>query len=321
MNVRKTVATVTCAALLASCSGPGNWFGLRKHSSETRIVVAAAFYPLAEIAARVGGPHVEVLDLTPAGRDAHETELTAKQMTALDSAAIALYVGGDFQPGVEKAIHATRKAVRIDAMDVEGTKILGAGSAVLAPLGQNIDTMDPHLWLDPANMIAIAKQLQTELSALMPDHAAEFAANTDGYVVELNGVGVLIDSTFRPTATSGIRCNRSNAVVSHEGLGYLLHRAGLSMTPISGLNAEQQSSEKWLQGLATMVRNNGDEYVIAEALVPGDLAHSVADRAGVKVAVVNPLEGMTAADRKAGKNYVSVMRDNIATLVKVYDCR
>ena len=68
------------------------------------ISVAASFYPIEEIVRRVGGAHVNVVELTPAGQGAHDVQLTAKQLTGLSTSSAVFYISDGFQPDVEKAV-------------------------------------------------------------------------------------------------------------------------------------------------------------------------------------------------------------------------
>src|SRR5262249_40647334 len=69
-----------------------------------RTTVLASFYPVAEAARQVGGSAVEVTDLTPPGVEPHDLELSPKQIEAIATADLVLYLGGGFQPAVEDAL-------------------------------------------------------------------------------------------------------------------------------------------------------------------------------------------------------------------------
>src|SRR5882762_5735792 len=65
--------------------------------------VVAAFYPVAYAAQRVGGNRVTVTNLTPAGAEPHDLELTPSQVDKILDAAVVFDLGHRFQPAVEKA--------------------------------------------------------------------------------------------------------------------------------------------------------------------------------------------------------------------------
>ena len=66
------------------------------------------------------------------------------------------------------------------------------------------------------------------------------------------------------------------------------------------------------------VREHKVSTVYAETLVSKDLTETIARETGAAVAVLDPIEGLT--DASAGKNYLEVMRSNLATLEKGQGC-
>src|SRR5262245_63529827 len=89
-------STLLCLAALTGCGGSGI------DSDEPTVV--ASFYPLAWVAERVAAPGTRVVDLTPAGTEPHDLELTPGDLETLQDADLVLYLGHGFQPAVEKAV-------------------------------------------------------------------------------------------------------------------------------------------------------------------------------------------------------------------------
>src|SRR5919108_1212780 len=106
-------------------------------ASQTSVV--AAFYPLAWAAQLVGGPSVEVTNLTPSGAEPHDIELTPGETARLQKADVVLYVSHGFQPGVERAIRGA-SGQRVDVLE---------GIALRSGSGDEAGEVDPHVWLDP----------------------------------------------------------------------------------------------------------------------------------------------------------------------------
>src|SRR5439155_26927692 len=65
--------------------------------------VVAAFYPLAFAAEEIGGPRLDVQNLTPAGAEPHDLEIAPKQVQEVRSADLVLLLGHGVQPQVEDA--------------------------------------------------------------------------------------------------------------------------------------------------------------------------------------------------------------------------
>src|SRR5438094_590983 len=102
-------------------------------SRPSRSNVVAAFYPLAYGAKQIGGPSVEVTNLTPAGAEPHDLELSPDDVAAVKNAGLVLLMGHGFQPQLERA-----------ARTANGTSL-----ALLDTPGIDRHGNDPHVWLDP----------------------------------------------------------------------------------------------------------------------------------------------------------------------------
>jgi zinc transport system substrate-binding protein len=60
--------------------------------------------------------------------------------------------------------------------------------------------------------------------------------------------------------------------------------------------------------------------VFTETLVAPDVAETLARETGVDTAVLDPLEGLSAARRAEGASWVRVMRENLNALALALDC-
>jgi zinc transport system substrate-binding protein len=116
-------------------------------------------------------------------------------------------------------------------------------------------------------------------------------------------------------------CDRRVIVTAHAAFGYLAARYGLTQEPIAGVSPEAEPDPKRLAQLAELVRREGVTTVFTEELVSPRVADTLAREVGVKTAVLNPLEGLTASEQSAGQSYVSVMDRNLQVLRAALGCR
>lgn len=261
------------------------------------MAVVASFYPLAEAAARVGGGGVAVTNLTPAGAEPHDLELSPDQVDRIEDARIVFYFGGGFQPAVERAV---RRA---------GGRVVDLLAGEVARQGD-----DPHVWLDPTLMKGIVERIRSAYAEEDAAGAPGYRSRADAYAQELDD----LDRAFR----EGLRdCDRRDIVTSHAAFGYLTRQYGLTQHAVAGLSPESEPEPGRLAELAARVRSLGVTTVFYESLVSPKVAQSVAREANVRTAVLNPLEGLSEEERDAGKNYVSIMRENLATLRAALSCR
>lgn len=283
----------------AACGGSGG-------EGDGRPQVVAAFYPLFEAAQRVGGDLVRARNLTPAGSEPHDIELNSRQVDQIEDAAVLVYLGRGFQPAIEKAAERATGA-KVDVLStLSDLRRAGADDRELE--------VDPHVWLDPRNQKAIVATVAGALSEADPANRATYEANALAYTRELDE----LDAAF----VAGLAtCQRRVLVTAHEAFGYLAARYGLTQEALAGLEPESEPTPQRMADLARRVRADGSTTIFYETLVSPRVAESLAREAGVATAVLDPLEGLTDADAKAGRTYISAMRENLAAIRAALGCR
>jgi zinc transport system substrate-binding protein len=282
--------------------------------------VVANFYPLAEALQRVGGDRVEVANLTPPGAEPHDIEITSDDVDEIEDADLVVYLGGGFQPGVEKVAEgrsgptvdiATK--VPLEAGDHEAIEAEEAGGEAHAEEGDEHGDVDPHFWLDPTLIRAAVDAIAAELASLSPADEAAFAANAAAYGAELTA----LDAEFTAGLTG---CARTEIVTAHAAFYYLAHRYGLEQLAITGLSPDSEPDPQRLDELADLVEREGVTTIFSETLVSAEIAETLARETGATTAVLNPLEGLTDEQLDAGETYLSVQRENLAALQSALDC-
>jgi zinc transport system substrate-binding protein len=143
--------------------------------------------------------------------------------------------------------------------------------------------------------------------------SCDAAANAEAYAGELDG----LDAAF----TEGLSdCQRTTIVTTHAAFGYLADAYGLTQEAIAGLVPESEPSAQRLAELRDLVEREGVTTIFTEDLVAPDVAETLASEAGVQVATLHTLEGLTDDQLAAGEDYRSVMRENLATLEEALGC-
>jgi zinc transport system substrate-binding protein len=261
------------------------------NGGDDRTSVVAAFYPPAYAAEQIGGEEVTVRNLTPPGAEPHDVELSAREVERIRSADVVLYLGSGFQPNFERAV---------DRADGEKVDLL-RGLELLVSL----EGVDPHVWLDPLRYAEQARRVGDALER--PEQAESFVERLQKLDAELE----------RGLA----RCARREIVTSHAAFGYLADRYRLEQIALTGLSPEAEPTARDLERIIEEVELHGATTVFFETLVSPRLAETVAREAGARTAVLNPLEGLTQDELDAGKDYFSLMRENLATLRGALGCR
>lgn len=261
------------------------------------IRVVASFYPLFEAAERTGTGRAAVTNLTPPGAEPHDVELSPDQVDELLDADVALYVGGGFQPAVEE-IAARREQHTVNVL------------AEVAPG----DTEDPHVWLDPVQMAEIVDIVATALAEADPAGATGYEQRAEDYRREIED----LHSRFEDGLAD---CELRTFVTTHAAFGHLARRYGLVERSIAGLAPESEPDPARLAELEDLIAREGVTTVFTEPLVSPRVAQTVARETGARVAVLDPLEGLTPEATEAGSSYVSLMEENLEALRDALRCR
>lgn len=291
------VALSGCSLVSASSAGGG------KH-----VRLVASFYPLQWVAQQVAGPAVRVDSLTKPGAEPHDLELSPRDVAKVSDADLVVYLKG-FQPAVDDAVskEAGGRGYDVSAvadLSLKYTPIEGGQQ-------QSERATDPHFWLDPIRLRAVAGALAVRLAKLDPGNAATYRANAE----VLKGKLTALDGDFKAGLAD---CANKDLVTSHNAFGYLGQRYGLTQVGITGLTPDAEPKPADLAAVADFVRKNQVRTIYYETLISPSVARAVATETGASTAVLDPIEGLNS--KSQGKDYLEVMRSNLASIKKGQPC-
>lgn len=298
------VAVLVTALLILS--GCGNSSG----ADGQALRIVASFYPLQWITQQVAGPSARVDSLTKPGAEPHDLELSPQDVAKASNADLVVYLKG-FQPAVDDAVG---KEADDRGYDVTAVADLNLTYTPIEDGEKHSDeagTTDPHFWLDPARLSAVADSIVARLTKIAPEEASHFRKNADTVKARLTA----LDKDF---AAGLARCANRNLVTSHNAFGYLAQRYGLTQVGISGLSPEAEPKPADLAAIATFVKKNQVRTIYYETLVSPTVARTVAAETGATTAVLDPIEGMNSESQ--GKDYLQVMRSNLANIKQGQPC-
>lgn len=282
--IPRIVLTLIVALVLAGCGGDGSaQQDPAQEDSAQQDTVVAAFYPLAYAARQIGDDSVTVRNLTPPGVEPHDLELSGGEVREIRNAELVLYLGGGFQPALEDAI-ASREGRALDLLR---------------------DGEEPHAWLDPIRFAQAVERI------------AEATGGAGSAYDEIRAL-TRLDADYRRGLAD---CRHNVLVTTHAAFGHLAERYGLTQLSLAGRSPESEPSPRELERLIGDVRASGATTVFAEPLVSDEVAETVAREAGVALATLDPLEGLSDERLDAGEDYLSVMRANLAALREALGCR
>jgi zinc transport system substrate-binding protein len=309
---RALIAIAAAPLLLAGCSGANG-------SADADHQAVAAFFPLEWVTAQVAGPEWDVTGLTAPGTEPHDLELGIAQTAELDEADLVVFEH-EFQPAVDKAVENVADATVVDAAEAVELRTVEeqhAGEAEHAEEDGHAEEdehgdgdIDPHFWQDPLLMADLGDAVADALAEVDPDGAATYRSNAKDLRTELEE----LDTEF---ADGLAGCKRDTVVVSHDAFGYL-ERYGVHFEGIAGLTPDAEPTPAVLAELEDLIAAEGITTVFSERLASPAMAESLASDAGVKTAVLDPIEGPGEGD--AASDYVALMKENLAALQQANGC-
>ncbi|WP_424766186.1 metal ABC transporter solute-binding protein, Zn/Mn family [Paenibacillus sp. sgz302251] len=312
-------------------SAAPNDSGATDAAQEQQVSVVTSFYPLYFLASEIGGEHVNAVNLVSAGVEPHDWTPKSRDLDTASNAQLFLYHGAglegwvdDFLKGMSKDSMVISKEMSVGINLIEGSGEVTDEHADENNQGHadennhghadeeahnHEEGIDPHTWVSPKSALVLAENIKNSLIEVDSANQADYENNYSALKQKLEA----LDADY--TAKLAQVTNK-NIVVSHQAFGYLARDYGLNQVPIMGLIPDAEPRAQDLLKIAKFAKENNVKYIFFEELVSDQLANTLASEADAKTMVLNPLEGLTPEQEKAGENYITLMERNLQNLVQ-----
>ena len=171
------------------------------------VVAAENFY--GDIAQQVGGPGAKVTSvLSNPDQDPHLFEASPSVAREISAARIAIYNGIDYDPWMEKLLGAARSPDR--------KTVVVAGLLGKKP-GDN-----PHIWYDPATMLALAQAVADSLASADPAHGNDYRQRLAAFQASVQPIQAKI-------ATLRTRLAGTPVTATEPVFGYMFAALGMEV--------------------------------------------------------------------------------------------
>ncbi|PID15864.1 adhesin [Sporosarcina sp. P34] len=284
-------------------------------TSSEQLLVYTTVYPLQYFTERIGGEYVDVRSIYPPGTDEHVFEPTQKDMMTLAKGDLFFYVG----LGLEGFVQKTEKTLQneevrfvpiadyIDFEELEEGHSHEHGEA--HDEHGHEDTVDPHVWISPYLSTKLAEKITQELSDELPEHAESFKKNFDVLYDELEE----LDREFKTMADAA---PNKTFFVSHAAFGYLADAYGLQQLAVSGLDSQNEPSQKELASLVKEAKEQDIQYILFEQNVSSKLAEVIKKELDAEALTLHNLSVLTEEDIQKEETYFTLMEQNLNVLKK-----
>lgn len=133
--------------------------------SGAKLNVSANFYPMYDFTSKVGGDHVNVTCLVPAGTEPHDWEPSSTDVANITKSDLLVYNGASMEHWIDNVTNAAGGSLK--TCEASKGLQLRAGEA---EEGEQTDgpVYDPHVWLAPENAKAEMANIKDALSEIDP---------------------------------------------------------------------------------------------------------------------------------------------------------
>ena len=266
-------ATLGLLLLLLSCTA-------QTPKTQARPTVVVTYSLLGSLVKDLVGDEFEVHVSLPNGLDVHEWEPSAKDIEALNKAALIVRNGLGLEGGMERALTQAQAAgvPQFVASDFIVVRTVKSGQGL--PTGdpdQAVGAQDPHLWMDPLRMKAIvqalAVALKTRFGTDLSTRAADLASRLDA-----------LDARVR-AKVDALPPEKRLLVTGHESLGYFADAYGFTLVGaiVPSLTDQAEVSAADMAGLKKTIQRTKVRVIFTELGTPPKVADALGRELGLKV--------------------------------------
>ncbi|MBC1905493.1 zinc ABC transporter solute-binding protein [Listeria booriae] len=300
---------LVAAVFLAGC---GDNSDAQKKDND-KLTVYTTVYPLQYLASQIGGTYVDAHSVYPAGSDAHSFDPTQKDMMNIADSDLFFYIGLGMEGFVDKAKQSLKN---------ENVKFVVTTDNLHLPTmsheeedheheededGHDHGDINPHVWLDPNYMITMAATVRDNLSKELPAQKETFNKNYEKVVSQLK----TLNTDYKTMADTA---KHKDFVTAHAAYGYWEKEYGLKQIPIAGISTSDEPSQKKLTTIVNTIKSEKIPYILLEQNTNSKIADVIQKETDTKTLKLHNLETLTQKDIDAKRDYMSIMKDNLAAL-------
>ncbi len=290
-----------CQMLLALLAGAGLLTAAACTDDDSagagRLRVVASTPIVADWAAQVGGAHVAVTVLIPAGADVHTYQVSTGAVRSVRDADLVVLSGAGLEAGLTATVHASAAGPVVDLAETLPLVAFGEGAAHGEAAEAAEGARDPHYWLDPHLAAGAIARLRDALITVDPAHTDDYRANTSAYLAEVAAVDAAIEAVL-----SALPTERRLLVTFHDAYGYFARRYGLTVLGFVVEGPEEEPSAADLRDLVAAMRERGVTRIYREPVYDARVVEQVAAETHAEVRTLSSDLTAEAAD------YLSLLR-------------
>jgi zinc transport system substrate-binding protein len=302
---------------------------------EETLQVVTTFLPITQFTTAVAGDRAEVVQLLPTNVGPHDYQAKPGDAQAIANADVLVKNGLEMEFFLDDMIENAANAELAIIDSSEGVAMLASvdghshddhakeddhdhdhaedethDHAEGEAHGHAHGEFDPHIWLDPKRAIEQVENIRDGLIAADPEGEADYTANAEAFIAELQALDADISEKLAPFAGRSF-------VVFHDFASYFAESYGLESEFLVGIPEENPSPEDVKRVMET-VQAQGLKTIMTEPQASQESFDAIAGDLGISVSVFDPVATGDAA-AIAPEHYLTTMRQNADNLVVSFE--
>lgn len=236
--------------------------------------------PQVDIVQKIGGRHVDVRFMVQPGDSEEAYQLSPQQRQQLTRADFYFYIGFAFELSLIHALEQQEKKSpnQLQMIDAkQGMQLISSGGCAHCHT-----SIDPHVWLDPINMLRFAETVAQALSKVDPQHQSEYQHQLKIVEQQLKQLDQTLAAILQPLKDRTI-------LVFHPSFGYLGQRYGFKQLSIQPEGKEPSARE--LKQLIDQSKQQALRTIFIQPNFDTRVAHTLSKSLNAQLVVVDPLAG------------------------------
>ena len=317
---------VFCAIFsLCSCASVNN------KNSDGKIKILCTLFPqydwLCNITA--GIEKVEVSLIIANGTDPHSYQPTAADIMNISNCDMLVYVGGDSDTWVKKAIERSKNQDinAISLIELDNIKLHDISSSSHSHdeeshhehshEGHSHSTLDEHIYLSLDNACAAIEALSQELCVADPENKELYFKNSTEYMLKLKNLG----ERFKSNIESIPENERFVLFADRFPFVYLLSDYGIHYSAaFEGCTTDVDADFDTVIRLIHEADEHNVKYIAVTESSDKALANTVISSTKAKdqkIISLNSLQSITSSQINSGATYISIMEENMNAIKTV----
>lgn len=288
--------------------------------SNLRVVATTSL--IGDVAAKIGGGWIDLEILLGPGSNPHSFQPSPQDVIRISEAEVIFANGFKLEMFLENMIENAggEGEMVVVSRGIEGIYYSADGDHDHDDGGhekgdgeENTLTevaVDPHVWLNPQNVLIWTENIEAALTARDPDHADQYRQNAAAYREEL----IELDQWIREQIEK-IPPGQRKVVTDHQSFSYFAAEYGFDLvgTVISAPTTEAQPSGQEMAELEDQIREREVRVMLVGKDFDPSLAARIAEDTGIQV--VSLYFGSLTGKDGSAPTYLDFMRYNVNAIM------